>query len=203
MQHRDEGAGSSASSPTPDELWRRHEFLNGLYRFYVERIISFHSFYLPIAGGVVAYVLTHTSRPAAFGLFIPLVVSMGAVWIFGYAVREADELNDAIRKNAMSLGILATHAQLLVRAVAAFLVLHILIVLALGAGFAMLLVYGTLPGLPVPCDSGQYHYIERRAGGIVPLVYPASPDSSSARGGGTSSDGVRRCAFPPYEGLLS
>jgi hypothetical protein len=78
------GNGNLTSSPL-DDLWKRHEFLDGLFRFYLEKIIDFHKFYLPIVGGVVAYILKNASRQSAFGLLIPLVVSIGAVWIFALA----------------------------------------------------------------------------------------------------------------------
>jgi hypothetical protein len=129
---------------TQDELWKRHEFLDGLFRFYLEKIIDFHKFYLPIVGGVVAYILKDARPQTAFGLLIPLVVSVGAVWIFALARRQSGELNDAIRANAKALGILATHARILVQTVTAFLALHIVIVFGLGFGFVRLVVFGTL-----------------------------------------------------------
>src|SRR5262245_54516719 len=106
-------------------LWKRHEFLDGLYRFYLEKVITFHSFYLPIAGGVAAYVLAHPSRASALGLVVPLIVSVGAAFIFGFARKEAGELKDAIADSAKALKILATHAQILVRAANAFFILHL------------------------------------------------------------------------------
>jgi hypothetical protein len=132
-------------TPSPlDELWRRHEFLDGLFRFYLDKIIDFHKFYLPIVGGVVAYILKDANRQTAFGLLIPLVVSVGAVWIFSLARQQAEELNDAIHANAKALGILATHARILVHTVTAFLALHIVIVLGLSFGFVKLIVCGAL-----------------------------------------------------------
>lgn len=127
-----------------DELWKRHEFFDGLFRFYLEKVIDFHKFYLPIVGGVVAYVLANASRQSAFGLLIPLVVSIGAVWIFALARREAEELNGVIAANAKALGISATHARVLVHTVVVFLALHGFIVLGLSFGFVKLVVYGTL-----------------------------------------------------------
>ena len=53
--------------------WKRHEFLDRLYRFYMEKIIGFHTFYLPVVGGVVAYVLAHPGAAMAFGLVVPLI----------------------------------------------------------------------------------------------------------------------------------
>jgi hypothetical protein len=127
-----------------DELWKRHEFLDGLFRFYLEKIIDFHKFYLPIVGGVVAYILGNANRQSAFGLLIPLVVSIGAVWILFLARWQAEELNGAISENAKALGILATHARILVHTVGAFLALHGLIVVGLSIGFVKLVVWGTL-----------------------------------------------------------
>jgi hypothetical protein len=131
------------------ECWRRHKFLDGLYRFYLGKIISFHTFYLPIAGGVVAYVVTLKGSPAALGLLIPLVVSSGAVWIFFRAVQESEELNAAIRDSAKGLNIISTHAQLLVRTVLAFLILHVMIVIGLVIGMAIIIVYGQIPDLHI------------------------------------------------------
>jgi hypothetical protein len=127
-----------------DELWKRHEFLDGLFRFYLEKIIDFHKFYLPIVGGVVAYVLAHATRQSAFGLLIPLVVSVGAVSILFLVRRQAEDLNSAISANAKALDVLATHARILVHTVVAFLSLHVLIVLGLSVGFVKLVVCGTL-----------------------------------------------------------
>jgi hypothetical protein len=139
---------SSKYEPVPpiplDELWKRHEFFDGLFRFYLSTIIDFHKFYLPIVGGVVAYVLANASRQSAFGLLIPLVVSIGAVWIFFLARQQAEDLNGAICANAEALGILATHARILVHAVVAFLILHGLIVVGLSFGFVKLVVSGIL-----------------------------------------------------------
>jgi hypothetical protein len=112
-----------------NENWRRHKFLESLYEFYLEEILSFHSFYLPIAGGVVAYVLTREGSPAALALLIPLVISSGAVGIFYFSIREATELNNAIHESARRLDIISTHAQLLVRTVLAFLFYMLLLLL--------------------------------------------------------------------------
>jgi hypothetical protein len=137
-------AGHGITPISLDELWKRHEFFDGLFQFYLDKIMQFHTFYLPIVGGVVAYVLKNTTRQSAFGLLIPLAVSIGAVWIFAVARHEAEELNGAIRANAEALGILPTHARILVHAVTAFLALHALIVIGLSVGFVKLLFYGTL-----------------------------------------------------------
>src|SRR3984893_19587217 len=108
-------------SPIPlGELWKRHEFFDGLFQFYLDKIMQFHTFYLPIVGGVVAYVQKNTARQSAFGLLIPLAVSIGAVWIFAVARHEAEELNGAIRANAEALGILPPPARLLVHSVFPF-----------------------------------------------------------------------------------
>lgn len=126
-----------------------------MYRFYLGKIISFHTFYLPIAGGVVAYVLANAGivgSVAAYGLLIPLVVSLGAVWIFFLALGEAQELNVAIRDSAKGLHIIATHSRILVHAVGAFLILHIVIVIGLAIGIT-LLFHGDLhvpSGCPQP-----------------------------------------------------
>ena len=133
-----------------NENWRRHKFLEGLYEFYLEKILSFHSFYLPIAGGVVAYVLTLTGSPAALGLLIPLVISSGAVWIFYLSIREATELNEAIHESARNLNIISTHAQLLVRTVLAFFVLHVIIVAGLLFSLIYVLYYKHFPDLGMP-----------------------------------------------------
>ena len=60
--------GIPPAQPPAGDLWKKHEFLDGLYRFYLEKIIGFHTFYLPIVGGVAAYVLAHPSHAAALGL---------------------------------------------------------------------------------------------------------------------------------------
>jgi hypothetical protein len=119
-------------------LWKRHEFLDGLYRFYLDKIISFHSFYLPIVGGVAAYVLTHPSRASALGLVVPVIVSVGAAFIFFFARKEAGDLRDAIRESAKALNILASHAQILVRAVVAFFILHLVVAFGLLIGIVLL-----------------------------------------------------------------
>jgi hypothetical protein len=131
-----------------NDLWKKHKFLDGLYRFYLEQIISFHKFYLPVVGALVAYVLGHQSKALAFGLALPLIVSLGACFVFGSGVKEAEELNTAISKSAQALGVLATHAQMLVRATVAFLVLHIAIVVALVGLGGALLHFWQLPGIP-------------------------------------------------------
>jgi hypothetical protein len=120
------------------QLWKRHEFLDGLYRFYLDKIISFHSFYLPIAGGVAAYVLAHPSRASALGLVVPLIVSVGAAFIFCFARKEAGELKDAIVESAKALNILASHAQILVRAANAFFILHLVVASGLVIGIVLL-----------------------------------------------------------------
>ena len=131
-----------------EALWKKHEFLDGLYRFYLEQIISFHKFYLTVVGALVAYVLEHhQSEAIAFGLALPLIVSLGACPIFGSGVKEAKELNAAIATSARSLGVLATHSQMLVRATVAFLVLHVAIVVALVWLGGALLHLWVLPGI--------------------------------------------------------
>ncbi len=136
MMGLDKGTGIPTDDTSMDALWKTHEFLDGLYRFYLEQIIDFHKFYLPVVGGVVAYVLQSHSAAIALGLAIPLIVSAGAAWIFRSGVGEAQQLNQAIAESAKELGILATHAGMLVRATEAFLTLHIVIVV----GLALLIV---------------------------------------------------------------
>src|SRR3984893_3996995 len=113
-------AGHGITPISLDELWKRHEFFDGLFQFYLDKIMQFHTFYLPIVGGVVAYVLKNTTRQSAFGLLIPLAVSIGAVWIFVVARHEAEELNGALRANSEALGILPPPARLLVHSVFPF-----------------------------------------------------------------------------------
>ena len=140
--------GIPPAQPPAGDLWKKHEFLDGLYRFYLEKIIGFHTFYLPIVGGVAAYVLAHPSHAAALGLVVPLIVSVGAAIIFGAGVREAQELNAAISESAHAVGILATHARMLVRAVIAFCIRHVALSAVLIAAIGMLAYYGEVPGLP-------------------------------------------------------
>jgi hypothetical protein len=143
------GTAAQATGPKSNlvDPWKKHEFLDGLYRFYLEKIISFHTFYLPIAGGVVAYVLAHPSPMMALGLLVPLIVSAGAAQIFYAGINEADELRRAIKASATEIKILATHARMLVRAVRAFFLLHVIMVAGF-AGMAIILwVCGQLPDL--------------------------------------------------------
>jgi hypothetical protein len=130
-----------------DALWKKYEFLDGLYRFYLEQIIDFHKFYLPIVGGVVVYVLGNPSEAIALGLAVPLIVSLGATVIFGAGVGKAQQLNQTIAESAAELGMLATHAGMLVRATAVFLLLHIVIVLGLVALIGALQHDWNLPGI--------------------------------------------------------
>jgi hypothetical protein len=92
------GEATPAIEPTAEaaDLWKTHEFLDGLYRFYLEKIIGFHTFYLPVVGGVVAYVLAHPSKGMALGLVVPFIVSAGAAQIFFAGIAEAKQLNKAI-----------------------------------------------------------------------------------------------------------
>jgi hypothetical protein len=135
-----------------EERWRRYKFLDGLYRFYIKQIFTFHTLYFTLAGGVVIYVLNNSKNGIilGFGLVIPIVVSLGAVCIFYRALSEASELNDAIRDSAKDLNILSTHAQILVRAVCTFLFLHGVIIIGLVA-IAILILKGMLPTL---CKTG-------------------------------------------------
>ncbi len=79
---------------------------------------------------------------------VPLIVSAGAAQIFAAGIREAKELNDALRVSAGTVGLLATHAYMLVRAVRAFFYLHLLMTVALLLAMGLLLIYGEVPGLP-------------------------------------------------------
>jgi hypothetical protein len=130
----------------PAELWRRHQFLDGLYRFYFDKILGFHSLYLPFAGGVVAYVLTHPGRTTALGLLVPMFVSAASAWIFTAAAQEANTLNAGVNESAAALGLPATHARILVRIVQGFLVLHVVLAGGLLAAAVFLLYQGALPG---------------------------------------------------------
>jgi hypothetical protein len=123
---------------TRDELWKRHEFLDGLYRFYLDQIINFHNFYLPVVGALVVYVLAHPSAGMAFSLLIPIIASVGAAAIFGKGIGEAMELRNALADSAKTLIITTTHVQMLVRASVVFLVVHSLIVLGMGFLFVEL-----------------------------------------------------------------
>jgi hypothetical protein len=121
-----------------DTLWQRHKFLDGLYRFYLKLLINFHNFFLTVVGAITAYVLSHPSKLGAFGLIIPLVMSVGTAVILFSARKEVTELNDAIRDSAKKVGVMATHSQILVRAVLAFFVLQIAVTCGLLAGIIWL-----------------------------------------------------------------
>jgi hypothetical protein len=138
--------GGRGTEDAPAELWRRHQSLDGLYRFYFEKILGFHSLYLPFAGGVVAYVLTHPGRTTALGLLVPLFVSAVSAWIFAATAQEAKTLNAAVNGSAAALGLPATHARILVRVVQGFLALHVVLAGVLLAATALLLYQGALPG---------------------------------------------------------
>jgi hypothetical protein len=125
-----------------DNPWERHIFLDGLYRFYLDLIIKFHSFYLPVVGAVTVYVLDDPTPVRVLGLVIPLILSVGAAIILFSAIKEAKELIEAIRISASTLNIISTHAQILVRAVIAFFVLHVVLALALGALIGIVLLKG-------------------------------------------------------------
>ena len=99
----------------------------------------------------MAYVLAHPSKGMALGLVVPFIVSAGAAQIFFAGIAEAKQLNKAIEASAKEVGILATHAGMLIRAVCAFLLLHLLMVIGLSFMAYFLLVYGHLPGLPANC----------------------------------------------------
>jgi hypothetical protein len=150
------GKATPAIEPTPEaaDPWQTHEFLDGLYRFYLEKIIGFHTFYLPVVGGVVAYVLAHPSKGMALGLVVPFIVSAGAAQIFFAGIAEAKQLNKAIEASAKEVGILATHARMLVRAVRAFFFLHSIMIIGL-LGIALLLFFcgADCLGLPAPVAS--------------------------------------------------
>lgn len=137
--------GEVSNGHSTSEKWKRHEFLDALYKFYLDKILSFHAVYLPIFGGVVSYILANQDRLVSLGLIVPLVISVGAAVILFSGIREAKELNAAIRNSAAALGILATHAHMLVRAVTAFFVLHIVIAFGLMALLYMMFIYGGIP----------------------------------------------------------
>ncbi len=74
-----------------------------IVRFYLEKIITFHTIYLGLVGGLVVYVLQHPGKLIALGLLVPLVpllVSSGAALILYSATRESVELNAAIIESA-------------------------------------------------------------------------------------------------------
>jgi len=65
-------------------------------------------------------------------------MSVGTAVILFSARKEVTELNDAIRDSAKKVGVMATHSQILVRAVLAFFVLQIAVTCGLLAGIIWL-----------------------------------------------------------------
>jgi hypothetical protein len=131
----------SDSQTAADDAWQRHVFLDGLYRFYLDLIIKFHSLYLPVVGAVAAYVLDKlTLLSSAGALAIPFILSSGVAIILFFAINEAEELVAAIQTSASGLHLIATHAKILVRAVIAFCVLHVVLALALGLLIGVIIV---------------------------------------------------------------
>jgi hypothetical protein len=82
---------------------------------------------------------------------VPLIISAGAAIIFGAGISEACQLNKAIAASAEKVGILATHAGMLVRAVLAFLLLHVVIFIGLSVVAYFLFKYGAVPYLRPNC----------------------------------------------------
>lgn len=113
------------------ELWKRYEVLAGLYKFYVDQLCKFHTFYFAIAGGLALFALANRAGATPLVLLLPLVISAGGVATFLFGVRKSRELTDAIKQVAERMGVLPAHTEVLEFLCWAFLLVHLLIVAGL------------------------------------------------------------------------
>ncbi|HYJ52799.1 MAG TPA: hypothetical protein VEW04_06475 [Allosphingosinicella sp.] len=133
-----------------NDAWKQYETLADLYKFYLDQLTKFHSFYFAIAGGLVVFVLANRQGGTPLVLLLPLVISLGGIATFVFGIRKSRELTDAIKAVARLLGILSAHTEVLEFLCWAFLAVHLLIaaglislLVLLGPGIAL-----TLPPLP-------------------------------------------------------
>lgn len=129
------------------DAWKQYETLADLYKFYVDQLIKFHSFYFAVAGGLTLFALANREGGPPLVLALPLVISLGGVATFLFGIRKSRELTGAIKAVARRLGMLSAHTEVLEFLCWAFLVVHFLIV----AGLIWLLVLlspGIAPALP-------------------------------------------------------
>lgn len=128
------------------EAWKQYETLADLYKFYVDQLVKFHTFYFAIAGGLALYVLGNRQGAVPLALLLPLVISLGGVVTFGFGIRKSRELTDAIKGIALRLDILSAHTEVLEFLCWSFLAVHLLIaggliwlLLQLGPGIELVL----------------------------------------------------------------
>jgi hypothetical protein len=115
------------SGPERDDAWKQYEALADLYKFYVDQLIKFHTFYFAIAGGLTLFALANRAGATPLVLLLPLVISAGGVATFLFGVRKSRELTDAIKEIARRLNMLSAHTEVLEFLCWAFLMVHLLI----------------------------------------------------------------------------
>jgi len=119
------------------QLWKRYEMLAGLYKFYLEQIVNFHTFYFATAGGITLFVLANRRGATPLALLLPLVISLAGVAAFAFGIRKSRELTVEIKAIARCLGLLSAHTEILEFLCFAFLAVHVLIAI----GLIWILVY--------------------------------------------------------------
>jgi hypothetical protein len=126
------------------EAWKQYEALNGLYVFYVDQVIKFHTFYFAITGALISFVLVAPDPRVWLALLLPITISGGCVVTFAFGIRKAGELKDEARKIAIMLGFMRTHMEILQFLCGTFLIVHLLIC----GGLALLVIDGSFGALP-------------------------------------------------------
>jgi len=126
------------------EAWKQYEALNGLYVFYVDQVLKFHTFYFAIVGALISFVLAAPDARVWLVLLLPITISGGCVIIFAFGIRKAGELKDEARRIASGLGFMRTHMEILQFLCGTFLLVHLLIC----GGLALLVIDGGFGALP-------------------------------------------------------
>lgn len=135
-----------------EEAWKQYGTLVDIYKFYVDQLIKFHTFYFAIAGGVALFALSNRDGATPLVLLLPLVISIGGVGTFVFGIRKSRELTNEIKSVARRLEMLSAHTEVLEFLCWAFLFVHLLIV----SGLLWLLVQlGVDPTLPPPQAAPQ------------------------------------------------
>jgi len=66
------------SSPDTDILWKQYNLHVDLYKFYLDFILKFNTFFFLITGGLLTYYLANTSKELLrFSLLLPMLMSLG------------------------------------------------------------------------------------------------------------------------------
>jgi hypothetical protein len=94
-----------SQSPSPEELtWRQFTLYTDLYKSYITAVIQLSAFVFAVSGGMVSYLLAHSTIPdLRWSLLLPMAFNVGVVVLYFLGLWPLDRQYKATQSFAQKL----------------------------------------------------------------------------------------------------